>query len=315
MSSVHLIGSEYIATNVNARDIRPRTTGGRNIGIVPVLITLATVALASLSTWGMWQAYMAAPWTRDGTVRAYVVSIAPEVAGRVVQLPATDNKFVNKGDLLMMIDPTDYAIAVDRAEAAVTQARANAEDAVRKARRRAQLTNLATSDEEKQTFATDAEAAKATYEQAVANLARARVDLERASIRSPVNGYVTNLLVQLGDYGNIGQNEISIVDTNSYWVDGYFEETSVGSIHEGDPAEVKLMGYSQIVRGHVDSIAHAIDVPNAQPDRAGLASVNPIFTWVRLAQRVPVRIHIDQVPDGVRLVSGMTATVQIDPKP
>jgi RND family efflux transporter MFP subunit len=262
----------------------------------------------------MWQAYMAAPWTRDGTVRAYVVSIAPEVAGRVVQLPATDNKFVHKGDLLMMIDPTDYAIAVDRAEAAVTQARANAEDAVRKARRRAQLTNLATSDEEKQTFASDAEAAKATYQQAIANLARARVDLERASIRSPVNGYVTNLLVQLGDYANIGQNEISVVDTNSYWVDGYFEETGVGSIREGDPAEIKLMGYSQIVRGHVDSIARAIDVPNAQPDRAGLASVNPIFTWVRLAQRVPVRIHIDQVPDGVRLVSVMTATVQIDPK-
>jgi multidrug resistance efflux pump len=75
------------------------------------------------------------------------------------------------------------------------------------------------------------------------------------------------------------------------------------------------MGYSQIVRGHVDSIARAIDVPNAQPDRAGLASVNPIFTWVRLAQRVPVHIRIDQVPDGVRLVSGTTATVQIDPKP
>jgi multidrug resistance efflux pump len=315
MSSINLIRSEHIATNVDARDIRPRTTGARNIGIVPVLITLATVARASLSSWGMWHAYMAAPWTRDGTVRAYVVSIAPEVAGRVVQLPATDNKFVHKGDLLMMIDPTDYAIAVDRAEATVTQARANAEDAVRKARRRAQLTNLATSDEEKQTFASDAEAAKATYQQAVANLARARVDLERASIRSPVNGYVTNLLVQLGDYANIGQNEISVVDTNSYWVDGYFEETSVGSIREGDPAEIKLMGYSQIVRGHVDGIARAIHVPNAQPDRAGLASVNPIFTWVRLAQRVPVRIHIDQVPDGVRLVSGMTATVQIDPKP
>jgi multidrug resistance efflux pump len=320
MSSVNLIRSEHIATNVDARDIRPRRTGGRDIGkprirIVPVLITLATVAAASLSVWGMWHAYMAAPWTRDGTVRAYVVTIAPEVAGRVVRLPATDNKFVHKGDLLMTIDPTDYAIAVDRAEAAVTQARASAEDAARKAHRRAQLTNLATSDEEKQTFASDAEAANATYQQAVANLARARADLERASIRSPVNGYVTNLLVQLGDYANIGQNEISVVDTNSYWVDGYFEETSVGSIREGDPAEIKLMGYSQIVRGHVDSIARAIDVPNAQPDRAGLASVNPIFTWVRLAQRVPVHIRIDQVPDGVRLVSGTTATVQIDPKP
>jgi multidrug resistance efflux pump len=312
--------SEPIATSVDARDTPPRGTGGRDIGkpsirIVPVLITLATVAAASLPALGMWHAYMAAPWTRDATVRAYVVTIAPEVAGRIVQLPATDNKLVHKSDLLMTIDPTDYAIAVSRAEAAVTQTRVNAENADRKARRRALLTSLETSAEEMQTFASDAEAAKATYQQALANLARARVDLERTSIRSPVNGYVTNLLVQLGDYANIGQNEISVVDAGSFWVDGYFEETSIGSIHEGDPAEIKLMGYSQIVRGHVDSIARGINVPNAQPDRAGLASVNPIFTWVRLAQRVPVRIRIDQVPDGVRLVSGTTATVQIDPKP
>jgi multidrug resistance efflux pump len=82
----------------------------------------------------------------------------------------------------------------------------------------------------------------------------------------------------------------------------------------GDPAEVKLMGYSQIVRGHVDSIARGINVANAEPNGEGLANVNPIFTWVRLAQRIPVRIHIDQVPEGVVLAAGMTATVQIDPQ-
>jgi multidrug resistance efflux pump len=107
----------------------------------------------------------------------------------------------------------------------------------------------------------------------------------------------------------------SIVDTDSFWVDGYFEETGLARINEGDPATVKLMGYSHVVRGHVGGVARGINIPNAQPDQAGLASVNPIFTWVRLAQRVPVRIHIDQVPDGVRLVAGMTATVQIDPRP
>ena len=129
---------------------------------------------------------------------------------------------------------------------------------------------------------------------------------------APVNGWVTNLLAQLGDYANVGRTAISLVDADSFWVDGYFEETQLGSIREGDPANVKLMGYSQIVRGHVGSIARGINVSNAQPDQQGLATVNPIFTWVRLAQRVPVRIHIDQVPDGVRLVAGMTATVQID---
>jgi multidrug resistance efflux pump len=130
-----------------------------------------------------------------------------------------------------------------------------------------------------------------------------------------VNGYVTNLLARLGDYATVGQRLISVVDAGSFWVDGYFEETSLGRIRDGDPTTVKLMGYSQLVRGHVDGVARGINVPNAQPNQAGLASVNPIFTWVRLAQRVPVRIHIDQVPDGVRLVAGTTATVQIDPQP
>jgi multidrug resistance efflux pump len=148
-----------------------------------------------------------------------------------------------------------------------------------------------------------------------AAIAKAQLDLSRTVIRSPVNGYVTNLLAQLGDYANVGQKIISVVDADSYWIDGYFEETSLGRIHEDDPATVKLMGYSQLVRGHVGGVARGINVPNAQPDPAGLALVNPIFTWVRLAQRVPVRIHIDQVPDGVRLVAGMTATVQIDPQP
>ena len=134
-------------------------------------------------------------------------------------------------------------------------------------------------------------------------------------VRSPVNGYVTNLLTQLGDYANVSQKIISVVDADSFWVDGYFEETGLGRINEGDQATVKLMGYSQLVRGHVDGVARGINIPNAQPDQTGLASVNPIFTWVRLAQRVPVRIRIDQVPDGVRLVAGMTATVQIDPQP
>ena len=255
---------------------------------------------------------MEAPWTRDGTVRAYVVTMAPEVVGRIVELPVADNQFVHKGDLLMVIDPTDYRIAVKLAEAAVQQAQVSAQNLQRELTRRQELTTLSVTVEEQQTYAANAVAGKAKYLQTQANLDQARVNLERTEIRSPVNGFVTNLLARLGDYANVGQTEISLVDADSFWVDGYFEETYLGSIHEGDPAEIKLMGQSQIVRGHVGSIARGINVPNAQPDRAGLASVNPIFTWVRLAQRVPVRIHIDKVPDGVRLVAGLTATVQID---
>jgi multidrug resistance efflux pump len=283
--------------------------------VIPFLITLAIIALAVLLGREMWNAYMGAPWTRDGTVRVYVVTIAPEVSGRIVELPVADNQLVHKGDLLMVIDPTNYKIAVNLADAAVQQARVNAQNAQAEALRREKLNDLAVTIEEQQTYATSALAAQASYQQAVANLDQAKVNLERTNIRSPVNGYVTNLLAQLGDYATAGQNKISVVDSDSFWVDGYFEENNLESIHEGDPASIKLMGYSQIVRGHVGGIARAINVPNAQPDQQGLASVNPIFTWVRLAQRVPVRIHIDAVPDGVHLVAGMTATVQIDPPP
>jgi multidrug resistance efflux pump len=119
-------------------------------------------------------------------------------------------------------------------------------------------------------------------------------------------------LAQLGDYATVGQLNVALVNSDSFWVDGYFEETNLGAIHDGDPASIRLMAYPQVIRGHVQGVARGIEVANAQPDQSGLANVNPIFTWVRLAQRVPVRIHIDQVPDGVRLVAGLTATVQIE---
>jgi RND family efflux transporter MFP subunit len=255
---------------------------------------------------------MGAPWTRDGTVRSYVATMAPEVAGRIVELPATDNQFVHKGDLLLVIDPTNYKIALQLADAAVDQAQATAQNAQREAERRRKLDDLSVSVEQKQIFDANAVASQAQYQQAVANRDQAKVNLERTQIRSPVNGWVTNLLAQLGDYATVGRNEISITDANSFWVDAYFEETQLASMHEGDPAVIKLMSYRQIVRGRVGSIARGINVSNAQPDQQGLATVNPIFTWVRLAQRVPVHIGIDQVPDGVRLVAGMTATVQVD---
>src|SRR6202162_4834522 len=291
-----------------------RAAPRRRLRVFPLLITLVTIALAAGLGLAMWDAYMGAPWTRDGTVRAYVVTMAPEVAGRIVELPVADNQFVHKGDLLMLIDPTNYKIGVSLAEAAVQQAQANAQNVAREAQRRQNLSDLAETVEDRQTYQSNALVAQAQYQQAVANLDQARVNLERTQIRSPVNGWGTNLLAQLGDYATVGQNTISLVDADSFWVDGYFEETNLGSIGEGDPASIKLMGYSQIVRGHVGSLARGINVANAQPNGQGLAPVNPIFTWVRLAQRIPVRIRIDQVPDGVVLAAGMTATVQIDPR-
>jgi multidrug resistance efflux pump len=313
--------ADQIAREGRGSDAALRQASGRDVAkprfrIVPILITLVAVALAAWLGWAMWQAYMAAPWTRDGTVRAYVVTVAPEVAGRIVRLPATDNQFVHKGDELLEIDPSDYRIALEQAQAQQQRDLAALDYARETQHRKALLAKAGTVTEDVYEEATsalhEAEAAVAADRAAID---KAQLNLDRTEVRAQVNGYVTNLLAQLGDYANIGQNKVSIVDADSYWVDGYFEESNLERIHEGDPALVKLMGYRQPVRGHVGSIARAINVPNAQPDQSGLASVNPIFTWVRLAQRVPVRITIDQVPDGVRLVAGMTATVQIDARP
>jgi len=283
--------------------------------IVAVSVTPAMIVLAVLIGSAAWNAYMERPWTRDATVRSYVVTIAPEVSGRIVELPVADNQFVHKGDLLTVIDPTDYKIGVSLAEAALEQAKATAENAAAESRRRQALTDLAATSEEKQAYAANALAAQASYRHASASLDQANVNLKRTRILSPVNGYVTNLLVQLGDYVNTGQKTISLVNAESFWVDGYFEETSLSKIHDADAVSIKLLGYHRVLRGHVDSVARGIYVPNAQPDSSGLASVNPIFTWVRLAQRVPVRIHIDDVPSDVRLVAGLTATVEINPNP
>jgi multidrug resistance efflux pump len=284
------------------------------IRILPVLITAIVVAIAAAFTWFMWTTYMGTPWTRDGRVRVYVVTIAPQIAGTIAELPIKDDQFVHKGDLLMLIDPTNYKIAVEVAQAAVDQTKALADNAQVEAERRQKLGDWA-SEEERQTFMSRAMAAQATHQQAVANLEQAQVNLKRTRIESPVNGYVTNLQAQLGDYVNVGERRISVVNSDSFWVDGYFEETVLGSIRIGDLAQIKLMGYSDIITGHVAGVARGIDIANASPDEAGLARVNPIFTWVRLAQRVPVRVALDHVPPSIRLVAGQTATVQVNPAP
>ncbi len=270
-------------------------------------------AIAAALGFFAWRAYMGTPWTRDGTVRAYVVSIAPQVAGQIIELPVSDNAFVHKGDLLMQIDPASYALAVRQAEASVQQAKALAENADAEWARRQKLNNLAVTVEEQQTYASKSLSALAQYQHALADLDTARLNLKRTRIVSPVNGYVTNLETQVGDYANVGQGRLALIDADSYWVDAYFEETFLPQIRDGDAAKVKLMGYPQILHGRVQSVARGISVANAAQSASGLAEVNPVFTFVRLAQRVPVRIHLEAVPADLRLVAGMTATVTIVP--
>jgi multidrug resistance efflux pump len=281
--------------------------------IVPIALTATAVIVAGLLSWAAWNAYIGAPWTRDGTVRAYVVTVASEVTGRLVSLPIGADQLVKEGDLLMEIDPTDYQIALATARANVQQAEDDLANKQAEAARREQLTTLATSVEEKQTYKAAALSAQATLQHNQAALAQAEVNLQRTRIVSPVNGYVTNLTAQIGDYVSAGQRVISLINADSFWVDGYFEETQLGRIRIGDTARIALMAYSAPMFGHVSGISRGIEVANAQSDPAGLATVNPIFTWIRLAQRIPVRIEFDHVSPEVVLVVGMTATVQINP--
>ncbi len=279
--------------------------------LVPVLITLMLVAAAAVCAWGAWDAYVAPPWTRDGTVRANVVTMAPEISGRIITLPVADNQYVKRGDLLLEIEATDYAIAVDNAQANLDQARLNEANKQAEARRRLQLTDLSTSQEERQTYLSAAQQATAAVAQALASLAQAKVNLQRTRIASPVDGFVTNLEARVGNYGVTGQRVMTLVDADSFWIDGYFEETALHAIHDGDHAQAKLIGWHDPIEGHVAGVARGIVVANATSDASGLASVNPIFTWVRLAQRVPVHIAIDHLPQGMRLVAGQTASVEI----
>ncbi len=282
--------------------------------LIRILVTLLILAIATAGGVFLWNHYVVGPWTRDAEVQAQVVSIAPEVSGRIVAVSVADNQFVHKGDVLYEIDPFDYQTALASAEADLQGKEINLRLTQTEAMRRQKLTSLSISEEEKQTYSSNASQAQSAYGAALAALSQARINLERTKVKSPVNGYVTNLLLQQGDYATKGTRNISVVDSDSFWVVGYFEETKLHGIRVGDPALIALMGFDAPLRGHVQSIARGINSPNYDPGTLGLASVNPVFTWVRLAQRIPVHIHIDKVPPGVLLAAGETATVTVGPR-
>ena len=284
---------------------------GRAGRAIRFAVTFAILAGAAFAALVVWNHYVTDPWTRDGQVLANVVNIAPEVSGRITKLNVADNQQVRRGDVLFEIDPVDYQVAIATAEANVGSKLADMRLKQTEATRRSDLTTLSTSKEELESYRSGADVAAATYAGALAALSQARINQERTRVLSPVNGYVTNLLLREGDYATTGTRNITVLDSDSFWVMGYFEETKLAAIHVGDPALAALMGYRDPLRGHVESIARGIATPNTDPGALGLASVNPVFTWVRLAQRIPVRIHIDQVPDTVHLAAGLTATVTV----
>ena len=289
------------------------TLFARNRRAIRVGVTLSILALALAGGVVVWRNFATASWTRDGQLMADVVDVAPQVSGRIVTLAVGANQAVRKGDLLYEIESIDYELSVASAQANVESRQADQRLKQEEAARRAQLTTLSTSAEEQQSYTSAAQQAAAALAGALAQLNQAKIDLARTRVTSPVNGYVTNLQLRIGDTAAKGVSNMSVVDSDSFYVVGYFEETKLAGIHENDPALVALLGFREPVRGHVEGVARGISTPNAAPGTLGLASVSPVFTWVRLAQRIPVRIHIDSVPPGLLLSAGLTATVSVGP--
>jgi multidrug resistance efflux pump len=276
-------------------------------------LTLLIVVAAMFAGRYLWAYYQEAPWTRDGRVRADVVTIAPDVPGLVTDVLVHDNQTVKIGDVLFRIDPDRFELAVAQADAAVASRKAQMDEAAREAVRYEQLSSISVSREVQEQRQANADATAAAYRQAVADRAVAQLNLKRSAVVSPVDGTVTNVQLEPGDYVTTGKGVMALVDNATLRVEGYFEETKLPLIHPGDRAEVRLMGEPRMLTGRVESIAAGIADRERTDSPDLLANINPTFNWVRLAQRVPVRIKPESVPPGMRLVVGRTATVTIEP--
>jgi multidrug resistance efflux pump len=282
--------------------------------VIRILITLCLVALAIVMGRKLWVHYMDSPWTRDGRVRADVANIASDVSGLVTTVAVKDNQYVKRGEVLFRIDSERYRHALAQAQAVVEQRKIMLEIKRGQAARRALLDDEVVSRENREDTDLIANSAKADYDDAIAQRDLAKLNLERTAVRAPVDGWVSNLLVRPGDFAQAGAPKLALIDRDSYWVYGYFEEHKLALMHVGDPAEVRMLGTDQVLQGHVESIARGITDRDNPTDVRLLANVNPSFNWVRLAQRVPVRIHLDAVPADFTLVAGMTCTVIVHPE-
>jgi multidrug resistance efflux pump len=288
-----------------------KTRRRSTLKVLRYVATGALVVAALIAARHGWRIYMTSPWTRNGMVRVQVANVAPQISGQIVDVRTHDTQHVYKGDVLYVIEKFDFAVALDNAKATILTREADL--AVKKAQnaRRAALTTLSTSIEEKQVFDGNAKMAEAALASAKAAFSQAEINLQRTEVRSPVDGYVTNLLMRVGDFARAGTPNLSVIDEHSHWIDAYFEETKLANIHVGDPVEVTLLGFQAPIKGRIESITGGISAANAASSTQGLPNVDPIFTWVRLAQRIPVRISIEQVPPDVPLVAGMTCSVSV----
>lgn len=279
-----------------------------------VSVTLIVVAIAALIGWRLWTYYTLAPWTRDARVLASVVEITPDVSGLVSTVNVADNQQVKRGDVLFVIDQKRFNVAVQQAQATVdskAQTVRLAQDTANRNTSIARSDSDAISVEAVESTSVSAAVAQAELEAARAVLASRQLDLERSTVRAPADGYITNLRVNVGDYATAGRGVMALVDSQSFYVYAYFMETKLPAIRDGSPARVELMAGDVVLDGVVEGLSRAI--ANTGTGGGLLANVAPNFEWIRLAQRIPVRIKLGKIPPDIRLVAGMSATVIVQP--
>lgn len=276
-----------------------------------VSLTAIAVVAAILVANHLWSYYMRAPWTRDGRVRADIVQIAPDVSGFVTEVLVHDNEPVHRGDVIFRIDRARFALALQQADAAVAGKLAALDAANSDLKRYRALTTDAVSQQKQEQILAAQLLAKAACDQALADQAVAKLNLERSEVKAPVNGTISNMDLRPGTYVTSGKGVMALVDSDTLHVEGYFEETKLPRIHVGAPVKVRLMGDASPLTGHVESIAAGIEDRDRADGATLLANVNPTFNWVRLAQRVPVRIALDDPSKQTVLLAGRSATVEV----
>ncbi|MCZ8625454.1 HlyD family secretion protein [Escherichia albertii] len=282
-----------------------------SIKTIKYFSTILVAAVAILAGWWLWNYYMQSPWTRDGKVRAEQVTITPQVSGRIVELNIKDNQLVKAGDILFTIDKTPFQIAELNARAQLAKAQSDLAKANNEANRRRHLSQNFISAEELDTANLNVKAMQASVDAAQAMLKQAQWQLSQTDVRAPVSGWVTNLTTRAGDYADTGKPQFALVDSRSFYVVGYFEETKLRHIKEGAPAQITLYSDNRKLQGHVSSIGRAIYDQSIENDSSLIPDVKPNVPWVRLAQRIPVRFRLDSVPNNLTLVSGTTCSIAV----
>ncbi|RLA71339.1 MAG: efflux transporter periplasmic adaptor subunit [Epsilonproteobacteria bacterium] len=283
--------------------------------IIKILLTLAILGAAAFFAYNKYRAYIDNPWTRDGQVRTQVIQVTPRVNGMVVKIHVVDNQQVKTGDLLFEIDPSQYQVKLDQAKARLQRTLEAAKGTKIEYERVTTIYNRdkgAVSQKDLVRNETNYYKSLADIDSSTEQVNTAKLNLSYTKVFAEVDGYVSNINFQIGSQASANKPILALVDENSYWVFGFFREDAIPEVEVGDTAMVTLLAYSDTpLKGKVESIAWGIAHSDGNPGNNLLPSVKPVFQWIRLAQRIPVRIKLDKLPEDVKLRFGLTASVMV----